>query len=88
MSPALQLQLGWKLSSWSLLEPQYDDRGNTSEVIYSSSGEDDDFGDKESTCEEVQKERKHQNTETTARPERRFGALFLVFHSSRSRGEG
>lgn len=37
---------------------QYDDRGNTSEVIYSSSGQYDDFGDKESACEELEKEKK------------------------------
>lgn len=66
---------------------QDDDRGNTSEVIYSSSGQDDDFGDKESACEELEKEKKHQNNEMTGRPELRPRALFLVFRSNRSRGE-
>lgn len=66
---------------------QFDDRGNSSEVIYSSPGEDDDFGDKESACEELEKEKRHQNSETTAWPGPRPRALFLFFHSSRSRGE-
>lgn len=36
---------------------QYNDGGNTSEVIYSSSGEDHDFGDKRSASEELVEEK-------------------------------
>lgn len=62
LAPQLQLDLGGA---------QDDDRGNTSEVIYSSSGDDDDFGDKESACEELENG-KNQNAETAARPEHFF----------------
>lgn len=43
---------------------QYDDGGSTSEVIYSSSGEGRDFGDRKSAC--GRKKKTHQNKETTA----------------------
>lgn len=55
MSPALQLQLGWK-QQLDTGGAQDNDGGYTSEVIYSSSGEDHDFGDKKSACEELVEE--------------------------------
>lgn len=82
MSPALQLQLGWKQQ----LDPggaQDNDGGYTSEVLYSSPGEDHDFGDEKSACEELVEVKNPIGTRRIkAGPELRTKGIFLFYSTS------